>query len=150
MWHTSTWAICAPPATWRRVLRTMFWQYDRNTKSHCAPAQRFCVLAWSFGVRRRHLEARFHGFCKSPRRIQAHSETIQGVSYDSQTSPGCPLINSGNIHFSSFPWFWNPRSRSSIEVFCDLEATNGTHGLLTCCSSFPRWDFDSGGHMIMW
>ena len=45
---------------------------------------------------------------------------------------------------------WNPRPPFSQGWFCDLEETNDIHGLLTHCSSFPRWHFYSWSHFKIW
>ena len=150
MWHTGTWAIWRPPATWRRVLRTMFWSHRHwNMKALCASTAK-SHFEWSSVVRRRHLDAKNHDFWKSRILTHEHPGSLQWLSNGSWTSPGCPWVDSVIIDFSSFSQFWKPRSPFSQRRFFALEGTSRIHGLLTYPSGFPRWHFDCWGHMTMW
>ena len=96
------------------------------------------LLRWYFGVRRGHVEAKFHDFQQI---VRWHPTPLRNVLLYPLWLLDVPLMILGRFHdhwFFMISWCWNPRTRFSQGWFFDLEGRNGIHGLLTCCSSFPR------------
>ena len=56
------WELPKGPGPGGECFAPCFVDSDTNIIEHCAPAQRFCVRTWSFGVRRRHFDTKFHDF----------------------------------------------------------------------------------------
>ena len=149
MWHTGTWAVWRPPATGRRVLRTMFYQNTYTNMKHCAPAQNFLFWSGHLGSGEMVSESNFMISWKCPGAIQMHQEcslVIPNVLSDTWNALVFILQCLKNHH----PSYRNPRSLFSQGWFCDLEETNDTHELPTHCSSFPRWHFYSWRYFKMW
>ena len=108
------------------------------------------LLRWCFVVRRGHVEAKFHDFQKI---VRWHPTPPRSVVIYPLWFLDAPLMILGWFHdhwFSMISWCWDPRARFSQGLFFDLEGPNGIHGLLTCCSSFPRWHFDGWSHLTTW